>query len=72
MQGPAVTHPLALCRIEAPVIRNRLVLATPRHRPATRLADATAQLLRGLDFERLFLGGGAKAGVRGKRVKMRD
>ncbi|MGN6579287.1 MAG: LysR substrate-binding domain-containing protein [Bordetella sp.] len=71
VQGPAVTHPLALCRIEAPVIRNKLVLATPRHRPATRLAKATAQLLRELDFGLLFLGGVAKASAGGKRVKMR-
>ena len=71
-QGPAATQPLALSRIEAPVIRNDLVLAMPRHRPATRLADATARLLRGLDFGRLFLGRQAKAGAAGKRVKMRD
>ncbi|WP_019939825.1 LysR family transcriptional regulator [Bordetella sp. FB-8] len=69
-QGPAATHPLALCRIEAPVIRNKLVLAMPRHRPATRVADATAQLLRKLDFGQLFLGSGIKAGATGKRVKM--
>ncbi|OZI58551.1 LysR family transcriptional regulator [Bordetella genomosp. 1] len=50
--GPA----LAVCRIEAPVIRNRLVLATPRQRPATRLADATAELLRGLDLHALLYG----------------
>ena len=68
-QGPANAHPLALCRIEAPSIRNRLVLAVPRHRPATRLADATAQLLRGLDFEQLFLGGAAQAGRAGKRTR---
>ena len=72
VHGPAAAHRLALCRIEAPVIRNKLVLAMPRHRPATRLAQATAQLLRELDFGRLFLAGGAKAGAPGKRVKMRD
>lgn len=63
-QGPTNVHPLALCRIQAPVIRNQLVLAMPRHRPATRLADATAQLLRELDFEQLFLGDPAQPGKR--------
>ncbi|HEY0295857.1 MAG TPA: LysR substrate-binding domain-containing protein [Bordetella sp.] len=70
-QGPAAAHPLVLCRIEAPVIRNDLVLAVPRHRPAPRLASATAQLLRELDLKRLFVGAAAGAGTPGKRVKMR-
>lgn len=45
---------LAVCRIDTPVIRNQLVLATPRQRPATRLAEATAALMRGMDLETLL------------------
>ncbi|OZI53794.1 LysR family transcriptional regulator [Bordetella genomosp. 5] len=52
---------LAVCRIDTPVIRNRLVLATPRQRPATRLADATAALLRELDLHALLYGEAAPA-----------
>jgi len=53
-QGPAADPPLAVCRIVSPVIRNDLVLAMPRHRPATRLAGAAAQLLRALPLAALF------------------
>jgi LysR family nitrogen assimilation transcriptional regulator len=66
--GPAADHPLALCRIESPTIRNDLVLAMPRHRPATRLAEATAQLLRELDLKRLFYPAASPA----KRVKIKN
>ncbi len=45
---------LAVCRIESPRIRNQLVLATPRQRPATRLAEATAKLMRGMDLQALL------------------
>lgn len=41
---------LQCARIGPPVIRNSLVLAVPRARPATRLTRETAQLLCELDF----------------------
>ncbi|MBR8656228.1 LysR family transcriptional regulator [Achromobacter sp. Marseille-Q0513] len=52
--GPAAEHTLSLCEIEAPRITNNLVLASARHRPATRLASATADLIRGLGLAALF------------------
>ena len=39
--------------IASPGIRNSLVLAIPRARPATRLIQETAKLLRELDFRAL-------------------
>jgi LysR family transcriptional regulator, nitrogen assimilation regulatory protein len=42
--------------IVEPRILNDLVLASARHRPATRLAGATAALLRGLDLAAAFQG----------------
>lgn len=45
---------LSTSRIGSPRIRNDLVLASPRHRPATRLATATAHLIRALKLADLF------------------
>jgi LysR family nitrogen assimilation transcriptional regulator len=45
----------ATARITSPAIRNNLVLAVPRSRPMTRLAVATAALIRGTDFPSLFV-----------------
>ncbi|WP_447918779.1 LysR family transcriptional regulator [Achromobacter aegrifaciens] len=53
-RGPAAEHELSLCDIVAPTITNNLVLASARHRPATRLAAATALLIRRLDLPALF------------------
>lgn len=50
----ASSNPLSIAAIANPVIRNDLVLATPRNRPVTRLAAGTAQLTRELDLARLF------------------
>lgn len=50
-------HALALADIVAPRIVNNLVLATARHRPSTRLASATAKLIRGLELRALFAPG---------------
>ncbi|WP_251863095.1 LysR substrate-binding domain-containing protein [Achromobacter sp. Marseille-Q4962] len=63
-RGPAAEHPLSLCEIGNPRILNDLVLASARHRPATRLATATAALIRGLDIAGL-LAPPASAGARG-------
>lgn len=41
------------------VLRNQLVLALPRSRPVTRLGQATAELLRSIDFASMF--GGVEA-----------
>ena len=41
-------------RYRRPRIVNNLVLATARHRPSTRLASATAKLIRGLELRALF------------------
>lgn len=41
-------------RIISPAIRNNLVMATPRSRPMTRLAVATAALIQEADFLALF------------------
>jgi LysR family nitrogen assimilation transcriptional regulator len=49
---------LQRAEIGPPAIRNRLVLAVPRMRPATRLTRETAELLRGLDFGALGEPGG--------------
>lgn len=43
--GPAGGAALPRCRIGPPAIRNTLVLAWPKARPATRLTRETAQLL---------------------------
>lgn len=56
-RGPAAEHALALADIVAPRIVNNLVLATARHRPSTRLASATAKLVRGLELRALFAPG---------------
>ncbi|OXC91062.1 LysR family transcriptional regulator, partial [Achromobacter sp. KAs 3-5] len=53
-RGPAAEHELSLCAIGSPTITNNLVLASPRHRPATRLAAATGQLIRELRLADLF------------------
>ncbi|WP_235597918.1 LysR substrate-binding domain-containing protein [Bordetella holmesii] len=45
---------LAVCHIESHPLRNQLVLATPRQRPATRLAEATARLMRSMDVQALL------------------
>lgn len=47
--GLAVQH----ARIGPPALRNSLVLAVPRARPATRLTRETAALLKSLDFRSL-------------------
>ncbi|URI07106.1 LysR family transcriptional regulator [Aquincola tertiaricarbonis] len=47
--GPALQR----AAIVAPAIRNNLVLAWPKARPATRLMRETAALLKALDFSRL-------------------
>ena len=44
--------------IGPPSIRNTLVLAEPRARPATRLTRETAELLKGLDFDAFVRGEG--------------
>jgi LysR family nitrogen assimilation transcriptional regulator len=54
VRGPEPRPGLAVAAIESPRIRNDLVLATPRNRPSTRLAQATAALIRQLDLEALF------------------
>jgi LysR family nitrogen assimilation transcriptional regulator len=48
-EGPALRR----AAIGAPGIRNSLVLAVPKARPATRLTRETAKLLLGLDFQHL-------------------
>lgn len=53
-RGPAAEHALSLSEIEAPRITNNLVLASARHRPATRLASATGDLIRQLNLAALF------------------
>lgn len=62
---PAVPRgELQVVEIGPPAIRNRLVLATSRARPATRLARETATLLRELDFialNRIAQSGGERA-----------
>lgn len=57
--GPALQR----AAIVAPAIRNTLVLALPKARPATRLVRETAALLKTLDFR--SLGGGPAPGGRG-------
>ncbi|MFC4276882.1 LysR family transcriptional regulator [Achromobacter aloeverae] len=59
VRGPEPQPDLAVAGIVAPRILNDLALASPRHRPATRLATATAALLRGLDLVALFQGRGS-------------
>jgi LysR family nitrogen assimilation transcriptional regulator len=49
--GPGLA--LQRARIGPPAIRNTLVLAVPRARPATRLTRETAALLKSLDFRSL-------------------
>lgn len=44
-------QPLHSAPIVSPTVRNRIVLAVPRARPATRATRATAQLLRALALE---------------------
>lgn len=46
-------HGLQRAPIVAPVVRNNLVLAMPRARPATRLMRETVALLKSLDFSAL-------------------
>jgi LysR family nitrogen assimilation transcriptional regulator len=53
---------LAVATIISPRIRNDLVLASPRNRPATRLAAATASLIRNLDLAALFQPGAPVTG----------
>lgn len=53
-RGPAAEHALSLSEIESPRITNNLVLASARHRPATRLATATGDLIRQLNLAALF------------------
>ena len=53
-RGPAAEQELSLCDIVDPTITNDLVLASARHRPATRLAAATALLIRRLELPALF------------------
>ncbi|MFY3317576.1 LysR family transcriptional regulator, partial [Achromobacter ruhlandii] len=53
-RGPAAEHALSLSEIVAPGITNNLVLASARHRPATRLATATGELIRQLNLAALF------------------
>ncbi|NDZ11911.1 LysR family transcriptional regulator [Variovorax sp. WS11] len=50
--GASSDEPLPCAPIGPPSIWNRLVLATPMARPATRLTRGTAQLLKELDFRR--------------------
>lgn len=52
--GPALRR----APIIAPVVRNNLVLAQPKARPATRLLRETASLLKALDFGALGSPGG--------------
>lgn len=47
-------HPLPTALIGPPALWNRLVLAMPAARPLTRLQQATAALLRQLDFRQPF------------------
>jgi LysR family nitrogen assimilation transcriptional regulator len=54
VRGPQPQPQLAVAAIGRPRIRNDLVLATPRKRPATRLAAATASLIRAMDLSTLF------------------
>ena len=54
-RGPAAEHAGA-GRYRRPRIVNNLVLATARHR-STRLASATAKLIRGLELRALFAPG---------------
>jgi LysR family nitrogen assimilation transcriptional regulator len=42
------TEPLYVAAIHAPVMRNKLVLAVPAARPATRLSRYAGELLREL------------------------
>jgi LysR family nitrogen assimilation transcriptional regulator len=53
-RGPAAEHALSICDIVSPKITNNLVLASARHRPATRLAAATGLLIRRLKLAELF------------------
>jgi LysR family nitrogen assimilation transcriptional regulator len=48
---------LRSARITHPEIRNRLVLAVPHARPATRLVRETIELIRGIDLRQLLAGG---------------
>lgn len=54
VRGPALASALSIAAIGEPRILNNLVLATARNRPLTRLADATAGLVRKLDMAGLF------------------
>jgi LysR family nitrogen assimilation transcriptional regulator len=58
VRGPALASALSIAAIGEPRILNDLVLATARNRPLTRLANATAGLVRGLDMAGLFGPGG--------------
>ncbi|MCG7324237.1 LysR family transcriptional regulator [Achromobacter sp. ACRQX] len=60
-RGPAAEHELSLSAIGSPTITNNLVLASARHRPATRLAAATGELIRGLRLAELFAPGAPRA-----------
>ncbi len=48
---------LRSARISHPEIRNRLVLAVPHARPATRLVRETIELMRGIDLRQLLASG---------------
>ncbi|MFM0199105.1 LysR family transcriptional regulator [Paraburkholderia fungorum] len=52
--GAALSGALAIAALVSPSIKNNLLLATPRNRPSTRLADGTADLIRALDIASLF------------------
>jgi LysR family nitrogen assimilation transcriptional regulator len=57
VQGPHAERRFDVAALVAPRVTNDLVLALPRQRHATRLADATANLVRGLDLAPLFATG---------------
>ncbi len=44
---------LGVARVTAPVVRNSLMLATARHHPSTRVATATYELMKKLDYAAL-------------------
>lgn len=54
IRGPALDASLKIAALVSPSIKNNLMLATPRNRPMTHLANGTADLIRTLDIANLF------------------
>jgi LysR family nitrogen assimilation transcriptional regulator len=54
IRGPALRASLKIAALVSPSIKNNLMLATPRNRPMTHLANGTADLIRTLDIAYLY------------------